>query len=150
MPRPTVIGNYFKKSNTIDCHNEMRQFFLKLEKHWITTDGFFRIITTFFGICITDAWRGYRHHMPKENHRHANVSIIDFADMLLKDMLENTFERKAPGETVLHIPDKQDEGLISASATIYCYNPRIRFYNCSIRINTKRIGKEFCSKLRGY
>lgn len=107
VPRPTVIGDYFKASNTIDCHNEMRQFFLKLEKHWITTDGFFRIITTFFGITITDAWNAYKHHLGK-NHRHRNLSIIEFADMLLKDCLENEYTAHLPEDTTLHIPKDSD------------------------------------------
>lgn len=112
VPRPTVVGDYFRSSNTIDCHNEMRQFFLKLEKHWITTDGFFRIITTFFGICITDAWNAYKHHIGK-NHRHRDVSIIDFADMLLQDLLENTFSNVLAKDAILHIPLQRNDGTVS-------------------------------------
>jgi hypothetical protein len=34
VSRPQIVSNYFKKSNVIDTHNHVRQFELKLEKHW--------------------------------------------------------------------------------------------------------------------
>jgi Transposase IS4 len=43
VPRPQVVANYYKFSNTIDVFNQSRQFHLRLEKHWITEDGYFRL-----------------------------------------------------------------------------------------------------------
>ena len=63
VPRPKIIDDYFTHSNTVDKHNHVWQFLLCLEKHWKTEDGYFRIITTIFGICITDAWKAYRYHL---------------------------------------------------------------------------------------
>jgi len=55
VDRPHVAYLYCSKPNTIDLLNQARQFELRLEKHWITHDGFFRIVTTLFGVCIGDA-----------------------------------------------------------------------------------------------
>jgi len=41
VPRPKTINEYFLHSNTIDKHNHVRQFLLRLEKHWKTEDGYF-------------------------------------------------------------------------------------------------------------
>ena len=44
IPRPSVISFYFERCNGIDVHNMMRQKELRLEKLWVTTDVFFRIL----------------------------------------------------------------------------------------------------------
>jgi len=90
VPRPKIINDYFSHSNAIDRHNHVRQFLLRLEKHWKTEDGYFRIITTIFGICITDAWKAYRFHIGNR-HRHKQMTIDDFADLLCHDCLNNKF-----------------------------------------------------------
>ena len=36
VPRPAVISDYFKVSNKVDIHNQLRQFCLQLEKCWVT------------------------------------------------------------------------------------------------------------------
>ena len=41
IPRPQVISKYFTDSNVIDVFNQARQFDLRLEKFWVTDDGFF-------------------------------------------------------------------------------------------------------------
>jgi hypothetical protein len=44
MPRPDIIAKYLTRSNLlIDTHDQEAwwQFELKLEKHWITSDGCF-------------------------------------------------------------------------------------------------------------
>jgi hypothetical protein len=38
VSRPHIVSNYFKKSNVIDTHNHVRQFEVKLEKHWVTSN----------------------------------------------------------------------------------------------------------------
>ena len=53
VAHPQVISKYFANSNVIDVFNQARQFDLRLEKHWVTEDGYFRLITTLFGIVIT-------------------------------------------------------------------------------------------------
>ena len=95
VKRPDVIANYFHHSNRVDTHNHARQGELQLEKAWITTDGFFRIATTLFGLTITDAWLAYKHHL-HPRHRHKRITIVDFASLLAKDLLENKMNRTIP------------------------------------------------------
>jgi hypothetical protein len=97
VPRPKIISKYFLQSNKIDMFNQSRQSDLKLEKHWITNNGYFRCITTLFGICVTDAWKGYQYHLGVR-HRHKGQELMDFAKLLTKDLLENKYDN--------HIPDK--------------------------------------------
>ena len=59
VPRPDVISKYFGHSNVVDLFNQSRQFDLKLEKHWVTEDGYFRLLTSLFGIVVTDCWKSY-------------------------------------------------------------------------------------------
>ena len=54
VPHPDMISKYFGSSNVVDLFNQSRQFDLKLEKHWVTEDGYFRLITSLFGIVVTD------------------------------------------------------------------------------------------------
>ena len=75
IPRPAVVSFYFEKCNGIDVHNQQRQKQLRLEKCWVTEDGYFRILTTMFGITVVDAWRAYRHHT-RLTHRHHNIELM--------------------------------------------------------------------------
>ena len=88
--RPDICAKYFEYSNVIDTHNHIRQFETALERQWVTQDGYFRIITTIFGMTVTDTMKGYRHHLPGL-HRHKHVSTRFFNDMLCKDMLNNAY-----------------------------------------------------------
>mmetsp|Transcript_1406 Transcript_1406/g.2559 ORF Transcript_1406/g.2559 Transcript_1406/m.2559 type:complete len:267 (-) Transcript_1406:216-1016(-) len=88
IPRPDVLSFYFSHSNIVDVHNQQRQKELRLEKCWVTQDGYFRIITTLIGITIVDAWRAYRFHS-NENHRHNKIELLEFADFMAYDMLKN-------------------------------------------------------------
>ena len=59
IPQPFLCSRYFQNLNTVDGHNQSLQFDLRLEKCWVTEDGFFRIATMIFGMVITDCWKGY-------------------------------------------------------------------------------------------
>ena len=48
VERPDIVARYFLFSNVIDIGNQSRQSDLKLEKHWITSDGYLRNITVLF------------------------------------------------------------------------------------------------------
>ena len=63
IQRPKCCSTYFLHCNVIEVHNHMCQKLLRLEKHWITCDGFFHIFTTVLGICVVDCWYGYQHHL---------------------------------------------------------------------------------------
>ena len=83
-------------------HNQSRQFDLHPEKQWITNDGYFRIATTVFGMTIVDMWHGYRYHL-NHQHRHKNLSALQFASILAKDCLNNGFSRRLPSEMAFTI-----------------------------------------------
>ena len=88
IDRPAVISLYFKHCNGIDVANMMRQKILRLEKSWVTHDGYFRLLTSLIGINVADSWRAYRHHC-RCNHSHKNLDMQEFAKMLGHDMLFN-------------------------------------------------------------
>jgi hypothetical protein len=57
VPRPAVISEYFAACNSVDVHNQLRQYALKLEKKWVTTDPYFRLHTTITGINVVDCFQ---------------------------------------------------------------------------------------------
>ena len=93
VARPQIVSKYFLKSNSIDLHNQSRQCDLRLEKCWISHCGFFRILTTIFGICVTDCWHAYKYHCAHSStYHHHGIRIVDFAGILAKDCLNNPSE----------------------------------------------------------
>ena len=115
MNRPEVCSKYFENCNAIDVHNQGRQFELRLEKHWVTQCGFFRLITTLFGMTICDAWHGYRHHLPLR-HPHQKIVVLQFASILAEDCLENQFGTDQPSSMMLTIgvPSTESSGSCSS------------------------------------
>ena len=103
IQRPECCSTYFQHCNVIDVHNHLRQKNLRLEKHWVTRDGYFRIFTTILGICVVDCWHGYRHHLPLK-HRHKHMELIPFVNMLIEDLLKNSEARVAV--------DDRDEAMV--------------------------------------
>lgn len=81
VARPQVISDYFGVSNNIDTHNHLRQFELALEKKWVTTDPYFRIVTTVFGFNNTDAYLLSDYHGLLGSH-HKRPSIVEFTSAL--------------------------------------------------------------------
>jgi hypothetical protein len=108
VPRPDIMGRCFRVCNRVDMHNHARQLLLALEKHWVTTTGYFRIVTSIVGICITDAWKGCRHHLNKQ-HRHKDMEMKDFASVLAHDMLCNDFDKLQAEDRVLVIDSGRGE-----------------------------------------
>ena len=96
--RPHVAYLYFSSSNAINVLNQSRQFELCLEKHWVTQDGFFRIVTTLFGVTVVDCWVAYRWHL-HHNHRHKNISLIDYVNMATYDLIHNPYSKSTPDPT---------------------------------------------------
>ena len=88
VPRPECCATYFQHSNIIDVLNQQRQKELRLEKFWVTTDGFFRLFTTVFGICVVDCWNGYNFHLDS-GHRHKNCELMEYVNMLARDLIHN-------------------------------------------------------------
>ena len=97
IDRPAVVSFYFKKCNGIDVGNVMRQKVLRLEKSWVTQDGYFRVLTTLIGTNVVDTYRAYISHC-RRSHRHKKLELMEFTDMLCYDMLKNDL----PDQVALH------------------------------------------------
>ena len=106
----------------MDLHNQARQSELRLEKHWVTQTGYFRLLTTLFGMVVTDCWKAYRHHLPAR-HPHKQIEILAFGNKLAKDMLDNGFARQAGGDQVLFIPGQAGLPADSESAVSSLTSP---------------------------
>jgi len=116
VDRPECCAKYFKHSNVIDVLNQQRQKELRLEKFWVTNDGYFRLFTTVFGICVVDAWNGYRHHLDKR-HRHKKCDLMTVVNMMAKDMLYNLEDEEiASNDDTLNIGIVNTEFAISTSS----------------------------------
>lgn len=87
VTRPSILSNYFGRSNVIDKHNQVRQFELALEKYWVTRSGWFRIATTVIGITVTDMWKAVKFAV--KDKELSGISIIDFADLVAFDCMHN-------------------------------------------------------------
>ena len=85
--RPSVISDYFGLSNVVDRHNHVRQAELKLEKHWVTMDPWFRINTTGVGMTVTDAFLLAR--ASSNNKKIKEMTVSQFADSLAWDLIHN-------------------------------------------------------------
>ena len=145
VDRPHVAWLYFSKSNEIDILNQARQFELRLEKHWITRDGFSRIVTTLFGICVVDVWMGYKWHC-HTNHRHKNMPLLQLADLLSLDCLNNPFSKASTLDTSAHsivrnsIPDVINYKRNSSAISTITVDTEIAYDapNCSTIHNLER------------
>lgn len=87
VQRPACISMYFRSCSKIDHHNQARQGFLRLEKHWPTQSGWFRIFTTLIGMTVTDAWLAMRAGLGAK-HRLKNIPIVYFAGILAKQLCD--------------------------------------------------------------
>jgi hypothetical protein len=115
VPRPEIASKYFMESNTIDLFNQSRQAHLKLEKQWVTEDGYFRLVTTLFGTCVTDAWKAYQYHVGNR-HRHKSIEIMEFAKLLTKDLLANKYNKRIDSDDTLVLTTITIGTMVSAAA----------------------------------
>jgi hypothetical protein len=91
VDHPELISTYFQRSNGIDKHNQARQFELRLEKHWRMHNAWFPLMTTIIGICITDAWEGFRYAFQNQKNDE-EITIHEFADRLAYELINKNFE----------------------------------------------------------
>ena len=73
-PRCNIVASYFDNFHFIDVHDHMRQGILKLEQHWLTRNWVYRVLSTLFGVIVTDCYyaSGYIHP--------AEMSGVDFRE----------------------------------------------------------------------
>jgi len=86
VERPDIISQYFKKSNVIDKHNQLRQGILKLKKAWIMRCAWFCINTTGLGMTVTDAFLLVTR---SEMKVFKGLTIREFAGMMAWDLFYN-------------------------------------------------------------
>eukprot|EP00731_Ephydatia_muelleri_P033943 Em0042g22a len=60
-----------------NVHDHMRQGILKLEQHWLTRNWVYRVLSTLFGVIVTDCYYASRYIHPAE------MSGVDFRQVLI-------------------------------------------------------------------
>lgn len=103
ISRPHFISQFFKHSNQIDKHNHARQSELAIEDNVITWCGYFRLYCTYLGITVTDSWKLYRHGLGNR-HKHKDITIMTFANILCKQLLHNSFNGSTNNNVQPHLP----------------------------------------------
>ena len=89
VARPAILSTYFKYSNRMDVNNQMRQHNLALEECWVTTNGWFRLWTTFVGWTVTDLWFLMNHSKTEDPNSDENRrKIVEFSGDLSESLLE--------------------------------------------------------------
>ena len=86
--RPKNVSKYFQHCNVIDSHNHVRQGILSLEEHWQSQCPWFRLVTFFVGVNLTDMWKAAKQGLPG-NHFLAKASSKRFAEIVGMEMLRN-------------------------------------------------------------
>ena len=117
IDRPRVVSTYFERSNCIDVHNQVRQAEVALEKCWVTKCGYFRLITTLFGITVVDCRKACRYHLSHKS-RHKSIPIKHFVSMLTKDMLDNTFPNTRTEDIDLFLGRKVEDEVSKHTGTV--------------------------------
>ena len=87
VPRPALVSTYFENSNSVDCHNKLRQHDLALEKTWPTLDPYFRLLTTLLGMVVTDAHLALRRHTADPTL--LTLTMRDFVNLLAQELVTN-------------------------------------------------------------
>ena len=80
--RPKNVSKYFQHCNVIDSHNHVRQGILSLEEHWQSQCPWFRLVTFFVGVNVTDMWKAAKQGLPG-NHFLAKALSKRFAEIVV-------------------------------------------------------------------
>jgi hypothetical protein len=99
VDRPDIVSKYFRESNKIDRHNQLRQNELALEQLWLTKDPWFRIDTTLVGMTVTDAYLLAKYSCSTASGI-KKMSIRDFATRVAYDLFEHK-ESEQPCSEIL-------------------------------------------------
>ena len=102
VDRPDLISKFFATSNTIDTHNQLRQFNLALEKKWLTKNPYFRLSTTLLGINVVDtyhlsSWHGVINYSRKDDKK---LSVCTFAGILSYQLIHQRERLSRSGEPI--------------------------------------------------
>ena len=85
VPRPELISRFYRHSNCIDMSNQLREDGLRLEKQWVTRDGYFRMCTGVVGMTLVDVFKLGQFHgiLPRGTH---DLSIRMFAGIVSEQL----------------------------------------------------------------
>ena len=67
-------------------HDHMRQGILKLEQHWLTRNRVYRVLSTFFGVIVTDCYYAFRCIHPAEM---SGVDFREYVDRLAYQLINS-------------------------------------------------------------
>ena len=100
---PHLLGRYFNACNAIYNHNKIRQYYLALEKYWVTQSGHFILANTVaLGMGITDGKLLYCHGV-SEGNVDRKISTLEYKNRTVYDCFNNTFAADF-GSPAMHIP----------------------------------------------
>jgi len=124
VDRPDVISKYFKDSNCVDRHNQVRQFKVKIEKRFVTFNPYFRLFSTLIGINVTDCWKlGHYHNLFNKNNNffmeddpEDSMPIKKFIGILAQQLL--TFAQSLKNSPCTVVPSSivTQEGVVEESS----------------------------------
>ena len=118
VARPVGISRFFELSNWIDIMNQLRQDVLGLEMKWVTKNCWFRLFTSLFGMTVTDCYQTYKSELVETN-RNKNIKMLDFANLLAGQLVNNPFLADSQDTTNTHDDVKpEDEGSKNAHTLI--------------------------------
>lgn len=94
LPRPRVLEVLFTYLPVIDEFNKEAQNTLNILQSWPTQCCWTRLLLAFIGYCVVDQHRAC---MLEEPFEYRNVGVLDFADMMSKDMkIRNRVNHSSP------------------------------------------------------
>ena len=99
VERPDIISKFFQDSNSIDKHNQSRQFDLALEKTWLTQDPYFHLCITLIGMIVVNAWKladWYKILNPLNSRVDTKMTIQKFSGALCYQIVTNILAFLSP------------------------------------------------------
>ena len=105
------MSNFFSAVNEVDSHNKSRQYYLALEKWWVTQCGWLRLCTTVaMGTNITNCWKLFCYGVKRDNYNKL-IGIREFSERLAQYCFNNKFspDRGTPAKNIPPL-DEVDDG----------------------------------------
>ena len=121
--RPTHLSKYFRHCNAIDVHNHSRQGNLALEEKWQTQCCWFRLVTFFTGLTVTDMWRATKKGVPANNWLN-KIPLRKFAEIVAMEMLDNKLSHdNYGGKPVSQVPLRAPVAASNLAANGHAFAP---------------------------
>ena len=114
--RPSVIGNYFSKSNVIDVGNGLRQNVLALERHWRTLNPWFRVSCTVIGISVIDAYFAAKYQAPLCSGID-NMGVHDWSMHVIYDLWNRQVSIESQSRWLLGASEGEGDEVVFAPKT---------------------------------